>query len=254
MAETKESSNRAGAFWLLLKRALILLAVVAVCAAVPLLIKNHRAVNEANEQPPTIFDSIEPADPPANTNGTGPAAKTEDPGPTDDTVRQLAATVAGAGGRGYDLPVSANVGKVKTVPGPYQKLGQIQIPSVGLNVQYGEGVFEKTLNRGPGHWPGTPMPGSEGNTVLSGHRNTHTQPFKELDELRHGDKIVATYGKKKTTYRVFKTTIVPEAKFKDFVVRQPKNDGAREITLFACHPEGNPIFRIVVQAMADPLK
>lgn len=244
MSGTKQPIDRAGTFWLLARRAIILLAVIALCAAVPLVIKNHRAATEASNQPSTIFEQVEPSGP----------AKTEDPAPTADSVRALAAAVAGAGGRGYDIPVSANVGKVQTVPGPYRKLGRIRIPSVGLDAQYGEGVFEKTLNRGPGHWPGTPMPGSAGNAVLSGHRNTHTQPFKQLDELRHGDKIVISYGPKTATYRVSKTTIVREAKFKDFVVRQPTADGAREITLFACHPEGNPIFRIVVQAVADPLK
>lgn len=242
MSGTKQPTDRAGTFWLLARRALVLLAVIALCAAVPLVIKN-RAATEASNQPSTIFEQVEPS-----------GSKTEDPAPTADSVRALAAAVAGAGGQGYDIPVSANVGKVKTVPGPYRKLGRIQISSVGLDTQYGEGVYEKTLNRGPGHWPGTPMPGSEGNAVLSGHRNTHTQPFKQLDELRHGDKIIVSYGHKTTTYRVFKTTIVREAKFKEFVVRQPSGVGAREITLFACHPEGNPIFRIVVQAMADPLK
>ncbi len=245
MTRAKQPIGEAGAVEILLKRILILLAVIAVCVAIPLVIKNHRATVEASAAPSTIFERLE---------SPGPPAATEDPGPTADSVRELAATVSGADGRGYDIPVSANVGKVKTVPGPYQKLGRITIPSVGLSAQYGEGVYEKTLNRGPGHWPGTPMPGSEGNSVLSGHRNTHTQPFKELDELRTGDKIIISYGHRSTTYQVFKTTIVREAKFKDFVVRQPNKDGSRELTLFACHPEGNPIFRIVVQARAEPLK
>lgn len=229
--------------WLLVKRGLVLLAVVAVCASVPLLIKSHQAARGAVEDHPTILKQLEPA-------GPGPTVDTR---PTDESVRELAATVSGNGDQGYDVPVSAEVGKVKTVPGPYRKLGRVQIPAIGLDTGYGEGVYAKTLDRGPGHWPGTPMPGSAGNSVLSGHRNTHTQPFKEIDELRHGDKIVVSLGDESTTYRVVKTTIVAEAKFKDFVVRQPKENNVREITLFACHPEGNPVFRIVVQATAEPL-
>lgn len=242
MTKTTQPTDVAGTFGLVAKRALILIAVVALCAVIPLLIKNYRVAPEDSSEPSTIFEQVEPSTP----------EQTEDPGPTEDSVRELSEAVADAAGQGYDVPVSANVGKVKTVPGPYVKLGRIKIPSVGLDAQYGEGVYEKTLNRGPGHWPGTPMPGSEGNAVLSGHRNTHTQPFKQLDELKDDDKIVVSYGDKTTTYRVTKTTIVPEDEFKDLVVRQPKGDGAREITLFACHPEGNPIFRIVVQAKADP--
>ncbi len=183
-----------------------------------------------------------------------PSAPATPAGPTDDSVKQLAREVSAASG--YDLPVSpSEVSAVSTVPGPYQKLGRIQIPRIGLDVAYGEGVFEKTLVKGPGHWPGTPMPGREGNSVISGHRNTHTQPFKELDELKPGDDIFMTQGDAKTiTYAVNDTKIIPEAEYKDFVLRQPDKNGVRQITLFACHPEGNPIFRIVVQATASPVR
>lgn len=161
-----------------------------------------------------------------------------------------------ASATGNDLPVSPEeVSAVSTVPGPYEKLGRLQIPKIGLDVSYGEGVFEKTLLKGPGHWPGTPMPGREGNSVISGHRNTHTQPFKELDELNPGDEIIATQGDAKpVTYTVQGTKIIPEAEYKDYVLRQPDESGDREITLFACHPEGNPIFRIVVQATASSVR
>lgn len=244
MTRAKRHVRMTGALWLLVKRGLVLLAVIAVCASVPLLVRSHQATSGAVEDPPTMFKQLEPADP-------GPAVETR---PTDESVRELAAAVSGHGDKGYDVPVSAAVGKVRTVPGPYRKLGRIQIPAIGLDTGYGEGVYAETLDRGPGHWPGTPMPGSAGNSVLSGHRNTHTQPFKEIDELRHGDAILVSLGDESTTYRVVKTTIVSEAKFKDFVLRQPQESNAREITVFACHPEGNPVFRIVVQATAEPLK
>jgi len=95
------------------------------------------------------------------------------------------------------------------------------------------------------------MPGRTGNAVISGHRNTHTAPFKELDELGNGDKILLTSGGGgAVAFEVTKTTIVPEADYKDFVLRQPRDEKARQVTLFACHPEGNPDFRIVVQAAA----
>lgn len=221
------------------RRAAILALVVAVCALVPWSIRSqHTEVNP--DDPSQILKQIQAAGPAGSENET----------PTDQSVRDLAATVRGV--PGYDLPVSAReIASVKTVPGPYRKLGRIKIPSIGLDTQYGEGVFAKTLDHGPGHWPGTPMPGREGNSVLSGHRNTHTQPFKQLDELRPGNKIIVSVGKgRPVTYSVTKTTIVREAQFKDFVLVQPDGNGARQITLFACHPEGNPVFRIVVRATA----
>jgi sortase A len=174
------------------------------------------------------------------------------PPPSSATVRALANDLRTTAAAGYDRPVSAaQIASVRTTPGPYVRLGRVDIPHIGLNVSFGEGVFDKTLLRGPGHFSGTPMPGQEGNAVLSGHRNTHTAPFRHLNDLRHGDKIIVTMrGEKATTYRVTRTTIVPQAKYKDFVLRQPADPNARTITLFACHPEGNPIYRIVVQGTA----
>lgn len=171
--------------------------------------------------------------------------------PTDDDVSDLTKEVQDKARGGYDLPVDPReVSSVSTVPGPYRELGRINIPTIGLDVAYGEGVFAKTLTKGPGHWPGTPMPGRRGNAVISGHRNTHTQPFKELDVLRQGDKIIVGSGDDSTTFKVTRTKIVPEEEYKDYVLRQPKDAASRELTLFACHPEGNPIYRIVVHAKA----
>ena len=181
-------------------------------------------------------------------SATSSVAAPEAPPPSRDDVRDLSDTVTRTATGGYDLPVDpSEVSGVLTEPGDYQPLGRIQIPAIGLDVGYGEGVFADTLTRGPGHWPGTPMPGRQGNSVVSGHRNTHTQPFKELDRLTDGDEITVTAHSAKTTFRVTETEIIPEAEYKDNVLRQPEGD-RRMITLFACHPEGNPVFRIVVTA------
>lgn len=228
------------------RRMLVMIPVLAVVAVAPWFIP-WGGIDTADPSPMTSRAlELQPS--------PDPSAPATPAGPTDDSVKQLAREVSAA--PGYDLPVSpSEVSAVSTVPGPYQELGRIQIPRMGLDVAYGEGVFEKTLVKGPGHWPGTPMPGREGNSVISGHRNTHTQPFKELDELNPGDDIVMTQGDAKSvTYEVNFTKIIPEAEYKDFVLRQPEKDGIRQITLFACHPEGNPIFRIVVQATASPVR
>ena len=175
--------------------------------------------------------------------------------PTQTNVKGVTKAITSLGVKGYDSPVTAkDLSAVSVKPGPYKALGELQIPAIKLDVKWGEGVNSATLLHGPGHWPGTPIPGRAGNAVISGHRNTNTQPFKYLNLLHPGDKIITRYGKESpVTYKVTKTTIVPQAKYKDFVLRQPENGSAREITMFACHPEGNPIYRIVVQAVADPL-
>jgi len=226
-----------------IRRRVAAFIVVPLCAVAPWFVHwpwqdNDVAVNN----PSSVIEEARSAQP------TPTRGATKSTVPTEDSVKALNRAIAATTG-GYDLPVPAEIAAVRTTPGGYEKVGRIKIPSVGLDVSYGEGVYAKALEKGPGHWPGTPLPGEAGNSVLSGHRNTHTQPFKELDRLQRGDKIQVSVGKgDSVTFRVDSTTIVPEAKFKDFVLRQPQDDKTRQITLFACHPEGNPIFRIVVRA------
>lgn len=228
------------------RRRLLAFAVVPLCAIAPWFVHWPWHSDEvATDNPSSVIEQARSAQP----TPTRDASKSSVP--TEASVKALTQAVAGTAGS-YDLPVPAEVAAVRTTPGAYELVGRIKIPSVGLNVSYGEGVYAKALEKGPGHWPGTPLPGEAGNSVLSGHRNTHTQPFKELDKLQHGDKIQVSVGKgDSVTFRVDSTTIVPEAKFKDFVLRQPSDPKTRQITLFACHPEGNPIFRIVVRATAS---
>ncbi|SDT19951.1 sortase [Microlunatus soli] len=245
--DSPQPNQRRPRWW---KRILIGGPILAVVAVGPWLIPWDSITGRADAQQPTVLRQLES---PGPDSGSSRAASPADEAPDDQAVRDVTERMSSQGSIGYDLPVSpADLSAVKTKPGPYVKLGRLRVPAINLDVPYGEGVFAKTLEKGPGHWPGTPMPGHRGNAVISGHRNTHTQPFKYLNLLKPGNKIISTYGKEDpVSYRVQKTTIVPEAKFKDFVVEQPSDDNAKQITLFACHPEGNPIYRIVVRAEAE---
>src|SRR5688572_22535163 len=53
-----------------------------------------------------------------------------------------------------------------------------------------QGVTLTDLQRGPGHYPGTAMPGDKGNFAVAGHRTTYGAPFFHLDQLRKGDEVV----------------------------------------------------------------
>ncbi|MFD7160549.1 class E sortase [Kribbella sp. NPDC059898] len=144
------------------------------------------------------------------------------------------------------VPIAA----IKAKPGEQLGLGRLVIPRLALNDELNNGVDDAALEHGVGHWPGTPLPGSPGNSVISGHRSTHDKPFLYLEKLRPGDPIKVTVGARTTTYKVFKTTIVPQAQYVKFVLRQPTDPGVKEITLFACNPITAHIQRIVVQARA----
>ncbi len=69
----------------------------------------------------------------------------------------------------------------------------MKIPRIGVNAAVVEGVGVEDLKQGPGHYPGSPMPGQAGNAAVAGHRTTYGAPFYRLDELKAGDDIyVAT--------------------------------------------------------------
>ena len=74
-------------------------------------------------------------------------------------------------------------------PEPVNELGTIEIPKIDVTKRMFEGVTLTTLNRGPGHWPGTAMPGQVGNVVIGGHRTSHDKPFRHIDELDPGDEV-----------------------------------------------------------------
>jgi sortase A len=126
---------------------------------------------------------------------------------------------------------------------PEFKLGSIVIPKIGLVQELYEGVSLSSLDRGPGHWPGTALPGQPGNVVVAGHRVSHARPFRHLDQLVPGDQIIMTTNGVSYTYDVTGTQIVTPNDV--WIVDQKPGHTA---TLFACHPPGSTRERIVVFA------
>ena len=126
-------------------------------------------------------------------------------------------------------------------------VGRISIPAIGLDHEIYEGVWLTVIDVGPGHWPGTPMPGGYGNSVFAGHRVTRSHPFFDLDRLVAGDEIVFTMvDGTRHVYRVTEQFIVEPRDL--WIVDQAPG---RTLTLFACHPKGSARQRIVVRAALD---
>jgi sortase A len=122
--------------------------------------------------------------------------------------------------------------------------GIISIPSIGVEKVFVEGVQLTDLAKGPGHYPGTPLPGQIGNAAIAGHRTTHGAPFYDIDALRRGDKIFVQTLAGKYTYQVYKApfTVKPT---EYYVVANTKN---AQLTLTSCHPRYSAAERIVVKA------
>ncbi len=128
---------------------------------------------------------------------------------------------------------------------PRMELGTIEIPRLGLQRTLQEGIRLSTLDRGPGHWPGTAMPGDVGTVVVAGHRVSHNADFRHVDQLQAGDEVIFTTGAGRFVYLVTEIRIVgPDALW---IVDQTYD---RTATLFACHPPGSTRERIVVHLRA----
>ena len=65
-------------------------------------------------------------------------------------------------------------------------VARLVIPAINLDEIVMEGVGPVELNGGPGHFPGSVLPGEAGNAILSAHRDRH---FRRLGELGIGSHI-----------------------------------------------------------------
>ena len=127
------------------------------------------------------------------------------------------------------------------------QVGTMEIPKLGVSKSMYEGITLTTLDHGPGHWPGTAMPGQLGNVVIAGHRVSHDKPFRNIDKLVPGDDVIMTTADGSFDYKVTSTEIVnPDALW---IVDQTPDYTA---TLFACHPPGSTRQRIVVHLALAP--
>jgi sortase A len=144
-------------------------------------------------------------------------------------------------------PTTAPSTDVPVVEG--EPIGQIQIPKIGLDAYVIEGVGDADLHQGPGHYPGTPLPGQKGNAAIAGHRTTYGAPFGNIDELIPGDEITVTTVQGKFTYEVMK-----QQDGSGHIIVSPSaaevlNDvGDNRLTLTACHPKYSAAERIIVFA------
>src|SRR5215218_1768854 len=124
-----------------------------------------------------------------------------------------------------------------------QPLGRIRMRSIGVDSVVVAGTDSSSLRRGPGHYPGTPLPGARGTVAIAGHRTTYGAPFRRLDKLDSGDRIEVTMPYGTFTYRVEQRRIVAPTAI--WVTRRTSYD---RLILSACHPLYSAAQRIVVFA------
>lgn len=116
-----------------------------------------------------------------------------------------------------------------------------------------EGVALDDLQRGPGHYPDTSLPGQPGNFAVAGHRTTYGAPFFHLDQVQHGDIVwVTDRTGTRWRYEIVEQRVVAPAAV-SVLEPDPLGNGRPTLTLTTCHPRFSNRERLVVFAqLASP--
>ena len=124
-------------------------------------------------------------------------------------------------------------------------VGRIVMPDIGVNKWIVAGATMDMLERGPGLFANTALPGQLGNSAIAGHRTSYGAPFSSIDQLDPGDDITVVTPRGSFTYAVTETKIVPATAVEVLDTIDPEK---ATLTLVSCHPKWTSRERIVVFA------
>ncbi len=122
-------------------------------------------------------------------------------------------------------------------------IGRIVIHKIGASFDVVQGTDTGSLEKGPGHYPATSLPGLDQTVAIAGHRTTYLAPFRHIDALSPGDQIVLKMPYGQFTYVVqYHKIVLPTALW------ITKNVGYDRLVLSACNPLYSAAQRIVIFA------
>jgi sortase A len=87
-------------------------------------------------------------------------------------------------------------------------VGRIVIPRIGASYVMVKGTGTSALESGPGIYSETNFPGVSGTTAIAGHRTTYLAPFRHIDALRSGSRILVNMPYAHFTYTVIGQRVV----------------------------------------------
>ena len=128
-------------------------------------------------------------------------------------------------------------------------IGRIRIPAIDADYVVVEGADTASLQRGPGRYPETALPGQERTVAIAGHRTTYLAPFNEIDKLEPGDEMVVEMPYATFTYRVAGSRIVSPVE--THVIGDVDFE---RLVLTACHPLYSDAERYVVFARLERIR
>jgi len=134
----------------------------------------------------------------------------------------------------------------------------LKIPKLGVlaPVVVGESVnvslLENDLNRGVVYYPGSALPGQDGQIVILGHSAPLGWPnikydnvFSNIDSLQAGDQIILGFGNNLYTYKVVDKSVIQKGQDISSGMLNGQNN---ILTLISCWPPGEDLQRIKVDA------
>ena len=127
-------------------------------------------------------------------------------------------------------------------------VSRLTVPRLGISRIVLAGASGASLAFGPGLLYGTALPGTAGNTVIAGHRDTH---FRFLRELKQGDEIALQTASGQTI-----RYIIREIRIVNYRQTQYLADRGRPVlTLITCYPfnavtPGGPLRYLVIASSA----
>jgi sortase A len=111
-------------------------------------------------------------------------------------------------------------------------------------------IFMEELENGVIRYPGSALPGQDGNAFIFGHssnfpwiKGEYNDVFALLDKVVFDDEIVVYYGQEKYTYKIRTKNVIRPG---DVSVLKNNEKGGSKITLMTCWPIGTTLNRLVL--------
>jgi sortase A len=123
-------------------------------------------------------------------------------------------------------------------------VGRIVIPRIGASFVVVKGTSTSALESGPGIYPETTFPGLPGTTAIAGHRTTYLAPFRHIDALRPGNRILLRMPYAHFTYTVVASRVVAPTDVQAAISQV----GYSRLVLSACTPVFSAAKRLLVYA------
>lgn len=147
---------------------------------------------------------------------------------------------------------SGNVGKDPKIIIPKINIEAPVVYNIPIEAINDEKIIQNALNNGVVHYPTTPNPGENGNSVIVGHSSSNILnsgrykfAFLLLKSLDKGDTFFVNKDGKRYVYKVYNKFVTSP---KDTSVLDAPKDRKAIMTLITCDPPGLSVNRLIIQA------